>query len=282
MKRKTRMMSFVAGFVILTQLIEAEPSSRLTPETRAWINLDEGLYSGRAGKRTSAVHALGLLPNNSRARNIAEDALDDRSPKVRAAAAEALGSMQAVSSTSRLKAALKDKEPAVVIAASHALFVLGDRKDAFEIDYELLVGEQKATDGFVKSQIDELKDFKQVAMITLEAVTGFLLPFGGAAFDIYQRVDQDDSTPIRVAATKELARDPDPKIHLALAKACSNKNWRIRAAAVAAAAETNDVGLLNAVTPALDDKKDVVRYEASGAVLRLTARSTSGAAVPTK
>ena len=85
---------------------------------------------------------------------MAERALGDQSPKVRAAAARALGRMGAVSSVPKLKAVLNDKEPAVVLAAAHALFLLGDREEAYEIDYEMLIGEQKCADGFVKSQMN--------------------------------------------------------------------------------------------------------------------------------
>jgi HEAT repeat protein len=89
---------------------------------------------------------------------MAENALADQNPAVRAAAARALGPMEAVSSVPKLKTALNDKEPAVVLAAAHSLFVLGAREEAYEIDYEVLIGERKGTDGFVASQMNELRN----------------------------------------------------------------------------------------------------------------------------
>ena len=62
---------------------------------------------------------------------MAESALTDQSPAVRAAAARALGPMGAVSSVPKLKAVLNDKEPAVVLAAARSLFLLGDRKEVY-------------------------------------------------------------------------------------------------------------------------------------------------------
>jgi HEAT repeat protein len=201
---------------------------------------------------------------------MAEDALTDRNPKVRAAAARALGLIGVVSSVPKLKAVLNDQEPAVVLAAAHSLFVLGDRKDAYEIDYEMLIGERTAADGFVASGVNELKNPKAVAMIGFQTGLGFV-PFGGAGYEVYKRASKDDGSPVRAAAALELAtdRDRDPKIIAALTRACMDKRWRVRAAAVDAIAKIEDSALLNAITPLLDDKSDIVRYDASAAVLRL-------------
>jgi HEAT repeat protein len=237
---------------------------------RAWLILEQGLTSNRAGRRANAVHALRLLRNDRRAQTLVESALADQSPKVRAAAARALGLMGAVSSVPKLKALLSDKEPAVVLAGARSLFVLGDRQEAYEIDYEMLMGERKSADGFVKSQMNELHDPKVVAMMGFETSIGFM-PFGGEAYEVFKRISKDDGTPVRVAAAKELAADRDSRIDAALARACSDKKWPVRAAAVYAIAKRDDPALLNVITPLLDDKSDFVRYEASAALLRLNA-----------
>ena len=251
-------------------LLTAAPSSESqAPTERAWLILQQGLTNKRAGKRANAVRALRLLPNNPKAQEMAENALADPNPNVRAAAAKALGPMGAVSAEAKLKEALNDKEPAVVLAAAHSLFFLGDREEAYEIDYEVLVGERKSADGFVKSGMNEIKDPKAVAMIGVQTGLGFV-PFGGEGYEVFKRVTKDDRSPVRAAAAKELATDRDPKIDAALAKACSDKNWRVRAAAVYAIAKREDPTLLNLITPELDDKSDVVRLDASAAVLRLT------------
>jgi HEAT repeat protein len=108
----------------------------------------------------------------------------------------------------------------------------------------------------------------------LETGIGFM-PFGGEAYEVYKRVRKDDVTPVRVAAAKELIADRDPKVDAALTKACSDRNWSVRAAAVFAIAKRGNPSLLNVITLLMEDKSQTVRYEAAAAVLRLT-----GAASP--
>jgi HEAT repeat protein len=103
----------------------APPLVPQSPTARAWANLQQGVTNKHSGKRTNAIHALRLLREDPRAQEMAESALADPNAKVRAAAARALGLMAALSAVPRLEAALNDKESAVVLAAAHSLFLLG-------------------------------------------------------------------------------------------------------------------------------------------------------------
>lgn len=235
---------------------------------KAWRILQEGLTSKSASKRANAAHSLRLVDDNARAEEMLEHAIDDPSPKVRAAAARALGPTGARSSVSKLKALLNDTDPLVVLAAAHSLLLLGERDAGYDVDYQVLMGERKGANGFVRSQIAQLRDPKVVAMIGLETGIGFV-PFGGEGYEFYKRISKDDRTLVRVAAAKELVADRDSKIDAALAKACSDKKPAVRAAAVFAMAKRDDPASLNAIAPALKDKKDIVRYEAAAAILRL-------------
>ena len=228
----SKTLLILAASLALRCAYGAEP-----PTAKAWLVLQKGVTSNHADKRANAVHALRLLSHNLRAQSIAENALSDSSSRVRAAAARSLGLIRAVPALPKLKAALNDKEPAVVLAAARSLFLLGERQDAYEIDYEVLAGERKSAHGFVASQIDGLRDPVAVAKMGIETGIGFA-PFGGEAYEVYKRITKDDTTPVRVAAAKELATDREPKISAALAKACSDKNWRVRLAAVFAIAKT--------------------------------------------
>jgi len=261
---------FAIFAIATTVLPAAPPATPQAPAARAWLILQQGLTTKRAAKRANAVHALRLLPHNPKSQKMAESALTDPNSKVRAAAARALGPMGAASSAPKLKAVLNDKDPAVVLAAAHSLFLLGHPEEAYEIDYEVLIGQRKGADGFVASQMGELKDAKAVAMMGVETGVGFA-PFGGAGYELFKRISKDHDSPVRVAAAKELAKDRDPKIDAALARACADKKWPIRAAAAFAIAKRDDPALLKLITPMLDDKKDIVRYEAAAAVLRLSA-----------
>jgi HEAT repeat protein len=251
---------------IAAALLPAAPSP--TPTTNAWRILEQGTVNKRAAKRANAVRALRLLTHNPRAQETAERLLADPDATVRAAAARALGPMGAVSSAPKLKELLSDKEPTVVLAAAHSLFLLGDLKEVYDIDLELLTGERKSADGFVTSQLKELHDPRAVAGMGLETGVGFL-PFGGEAFEVVKRIRKDDHTPVRVAAAKELAGDRDPAIDSALTKACSDKKWTVRAAAIYAIAKRDNPAFISVITPMLDDSNEVVRDEAAAAVLRL-------------
>jgi hypothetical protein len=134
----------------------------------------------------------------------------------------------------------------------------------------MLIGERKTADGFVASGMNELKSPKGVALIGFQTGLGFV-PFGGAGYEVFKRASKDDRTPVRVAAAKELATNRDPKIDAVLSRACSDKKWPVRAAAVYAIAKRDNPALLNLITPALEDKNDIVRFEGSAAVLRLSA-----------
>ena len=72
-----------------------------------------------------------------------------------------------------------------------------------------------------------------------------------------------------------IGQDPDPRTGRALAKAVSDKDWSVRAAAVEAIAKGGNSALLADILPAMSDKKDIVRYSAAAAVLRLS-RSAQG------
>jgi HEAT repeat protein len=185
--------------------------------------------------------------------------------------------MEAVSSVPKLKTALNDKEPAAVLAAAHALCLLGEQREAFSIDYALVTGERKTRDGFVKSQINSAKSEMNAVRddpkaAVLRTGIGFVpVPGARELYGALKEIRKNDAISIRAAAAEELAEDRDPEVDAALARACSDKEWTIRAAAVSAIAKRDNPALLSAITPALEDKNDVVRYEAAAALLRLYA-----------
>jgi HEAT repeat protein len=83
-------------------------------------------------------------------------------------------------------------------------------------------------------------------------------------------VPKHDSSPLRAAAAKQLAHDPDPATAKALVAATKDKKWQVRAAALEAIAQRDDSSLLDEIAPALSDEKDVVRFTAAACVAHLT------------
>jgi HEAT repeat protein len=249
-----------------------------TDGEKAWGILREGLKDENADKRAKAVRALGLLPGNAEAEKTAIDALHDRKPNVRTAAAAALGSMQAEHANLELEGVLQDPEPAVVLAAANSLILLHD-KVGYDVYYDVLTGERRASKGLIKEQLDTLKDKKKMAKMGFEEGIGFI-PYAGMGYEAVKTVTKNDSSPVRAAAAKQLAHDPDPGTAKALVKATSDKNWSVRAAALEAIAQREDPSLVLQISAALDDEKDVVRFTAAACIAHLSDLPANG--VPAK
>lgn len=237
-------------------------------QERAWNILREGLKEPNADKRAHAVRALGLLTGNAEGEKAAVFALKDEKSHVRQAAAHALGAMRAENARGNLEEALGDSEPSVVLAAANSLLLLHDEV-GYDTYYEVLTGERRASKGLIKEQLDTLKDKKKVAQMGFEEGIGFI-PFGGIGYEIFKTVTKNDSSPIRAAAAKKLAHDPEPDAGEALAKAAADKNWRVRAAALDAIALREDASLISRIVSAMDDKNDVVRFTAAACVAHLS------------
>jgi HEAT repeat protein len=238
-----------------------------TPQQQAWSILRTGVNEKNTGKRTQAVRALRLLPGDPEALEMAQRALQDQKPEVRAAAATALGLMGSKVSVPELKKALSDKEPSVVLAAAHALQLLNDPA-GYEVYYEVLTGERKSAEGLVAQEMETLKDRKKMAKLGFEEGLGFI-PYADIGFSAAKAVRRDDTSPVRAAAAKLLVNDPDPRVGQALVRAASDKSWMVRAAALLAIAKRGDPEILNGIVPAISDKNEVVRCTAAAAVIRL-------------
>jgi len=248
-----------------------------TPVEKAWTILTAAAHEKSYEKRGKAIHSLGLITENDRARTIAEAALSDEREEVRATAAEVLGVMRAKQSIPKLKAAVLDKETSVVFAATNALFAMGD-PDAYQVYYAVLTGEKKSGDALVESQLKMLKDPKALTKIGFEAGIGFV-PFGGVSLKVLKMATADDVSPVRAAAAAKLVGDPDPKTAQALANSTSDSKWLVRAAAIGALARRHDSSALKVITPLLGDDNDVVRFNAAAAVIQLSS-PVQGAAKP--
>ncbi|HZQ95010.1 MAG TPA: HEAT repeat domain-containing protein [Candidatus Sulfotelmatobacter sp.] len=269
MKRRFQFVSCLllscAGAICLAQ----EPTDIESPKHKAWDLLQTAAFSKKTDERTNGIRALGLLQDNTHARELAESALKDSNPEVRAAGATALGQMRATESVPLLEQALSDKRVKVVMAAAHSLRELKDEKSAYAIYYDLLTGERKSGDGLIARQIDTLKNPKELATIGVSEGVGFI-PFAGIGWDAWRTMHKKDPNPVRAVAASYLAHDPDPATSRALVKATDDKNWIVRAAAVEAIAQRGDPSLLPKVELKLSDRHTKVRYTAAAAVIRLS------------
>jgi len=245
-----------------------------SPRHHAWDMLMTAAFSKSTEERTNGIRALGLLRDNTDARKLAENALNDKSPEVRTAAATALGQMHATESIPKLEHSLSDKKIPVVMAAAHALRDLRDDKSAYAIYYDLLTGERKSSDGLIAQQLDTLKNPRELAKIGFSEGVGYI-PFAGIGWDAYRTMHKKDPNPVRAVAATFLAHDPDPASAVALVKATRDKDWIVRAAAIEAIAQRGDPALLPKVQLRFTDRNPKVRYSAAAAVIRLSAIEAS-------
>ena len=260
-------MLLVANLTFLA-LSGTPPQTEPAHTDQAWTILKDGVGNKNAEKRTKAVQALALLSANRRAEEMAQNMLSDPSPVVRAAAATALGQMGDISARAKLRNALDDREAKVVIAAANALYALKDPV-AYDVYYALLTGERKGSSGLLHSELNTLKDRREVERLAFETGIGFV-PFGGMGWEAWKTVTKDDTSPVRAAAAEKLAHDPDPMSAEALSNACSDRKWRVRVAAVDAIAKRGDPALLHSLEPLLTDGNDSVRFRTAAAVIRLS------------
>jgi len=162
----------------------------------------------------------------------------------------------------------------VVLAAANSLIQLKDSNFAYDIYYGVLTGTVRTNNGVIKEQIKEqmklLHDKKKIAQLGLEQGIGFI-PYGGLGYGVVKTMVKSDNSPMRAAAAKKLAHDPDPETAKALVSATQDKNWVVRAAALEAIAERGDRSLISKVAPALEDDKDDVRYAGAACIARLSA-----------
>ncbi len=246
------------------------PNPSLPPVDGAWQLLEAGVNSDKAGERAVAMHSLGLIRNNSHARYLAERGLDDEKPEVRAAAAEALGRIGMKTSVPKLKQMLDDKDNKVVLSAAQALIGLKE-EDGYQVYYEILTGERKSGGGLIASQEAMLKDPKRLLDLGFHEGLGFV-PFGGISWEAYKTITKDDTSPLRAAAAKKLAHDPDPDSTKALIKAAGDKQWLVRAAALEALALRGDSSAAKTASLYVYDDQNEVKYTAAAAVIRLSAK----------
>jgi len=246
---------------------EKQVSGTANRKKEAWLTLETACAGDKAIDRATATRVLGLIRNDAKATKLAEKALTDPKPEVRAAAAAALGDMHSRRSIPKLEKALDDQDPSVALAAANSLRLMRN-ESAYEVYSEVLSKQRRSGKGLISSQMSTFSDPKKMAQLGFEEGIGFV-PFAGIGWRAIKEVRKDDSSPIRAAAARVLADDPDPAATKVLEDAAGDKSWLVRAAALEALARRGDPSALETVELYLLDDKDVVRYTAAASTLRL-------------
>ncbi len=254
-------------------LLVCSPVFPQTAQEHAWNILQNGLRDQNTNRRAVAVTALGLVRDDPKAIEAAEGALSDKKPVVRAAAATALGQMDARSSIPALREALADKDNRVFFAAADSLLSLGDPA-GYDVYYEILTGERKSGQNWISEKKRLITDERAMVLLALGVGIGFA-PYAGYGWMVWEELAKDYGTPVRINALKKLGNDPDLRIGEALIKAAFDKHWTVRVAALSAIARHGDPSVLGRIVPLMKDKKVPVRCTAAATVLRLSALVTT-------
>lgn len=234
---------------------------------QAWDVLWKGAHSSEAAKRSAAIEALGLLPASPEVVQLARHALKDKNAGVREAAATALGEMHSSSSIPELKKALSDSNIGVALAAARSLLLL-KQKAGYSVYYSVLTGKRESGQSLLQQQLDQIDTPQKMVEFVFDQGIGFL-PYAGYGMEVIQALTKKSNSPMRAAAARALAKDPNPRSGQALAKACSASNWIVQVAALRAVAIRGNPALLPNVETDMQNDNDNVQYTAAAAVLRL-------------
>jgi len=269
MSVRLRATSLVVLFGAFTFALPIFTWAAETPRQQAWTVLNQGLTNSNVEKRTKAVADLGMVPGDSQAIDAALTALKDDKPEVRAAAAQALGDMDAKNAKPQLVALVDDPDVTVILSAAHSLVQMGDER-GYNVFYAVLTGERKGGESLMEQQKKMLNDPKKLAGLGFQTGLGFI-PFGGMGYSAFKLFTKDDISPVLAAAALTIAKDPDPKSGDALVNAAlTQKKWLVRAAAFEAIAKRGDPSLEKACVQGLQDEQDEVQYAAAAAVIHLS------------
>lgn len=267
----TRRFSLLSAIVMLlgpSMLYGIQPrTSTKLLRKRAWHMLWEGSHSSDAGQRAAAIEALGILHASREVVQIARRGLKDKDARVREAAATALGEMHSSSSIPELKRSLSDNNMGVALAAARSLLLL-KQKAGYSVYYAVLTGKRKSGQSLLQQQLDQIDTPQKMVGFIFDQGIGFL-PYAGYAMEVIQALTKKGNSPMRAAAARALAKDPDPRSGRALAKACSDKNWIVQVAALRAVATRGNPALLPYAEPDMQDGNNTVQYTAAATVFRL-------------
>jgi HEAT repeat protein len=240
----------------------------------AWKLLKQGAASEKARDRSDAISALAVLDESRTGISLIAAGLKDKETNIRVLAATSLAEMKARSAIPQLKDALDDDSPEVSFAAAQALWKMGDRSGR-DILYAVLSGERKTKPGLVKSKMNKMRqdmhDPKSLALIGVNEASGaFLGPFSmGVSF--IEEYARNNGAPVQALCAKLLSSDDSRDTVNELRDALGDKNWAVRAAAARALAKLGHPEAVPQLRNMMQsDKEQPARFAAAAAIIRIS------------
>jgi len=213
-----------------------------------------------------------------RGAHLAEGALQDKDPDIRAQAATTLGAMKYRPAIRLLHHALQDKAPQVSFAAARSLWELGDFSGR-QVLLDVLEGTKGTSDGLVDSNVRDMhrKLKNKKGLVVMGAERGASELMGPLSFGMPLIKQQFVGSPnaARAAIANLLARHPDRETLQALKVALMDRDWEVRASAAQAIGKLGRPETAKWLEYSLEDGKPIVRYAAAAGILRITSGRTS-------
>lgn len=238
----------------------------------AWEMLETALKDTKPQLRIDALTALGTITGSSRAEELLQGSLQDKDVDVRLAAIAAVGTMDDQNMIPVLRQALDDPAPEVDFAAAVSLWKMHD-PTGINVLYEVLTGERKANDSFVKSGMHEankdLHDPGTLAKIgAKQGAYALLGPFGIGLDAARLMAKSNNANSARVLTATLLSEDTSDLTKQEFISALGDKDYFVRAASARALGKFHGKDVTDALLPAFGDTKPTVRYIAAAAYIR--------------
>jgi HEAT repeat protein len=237
----------------------------------AFATLDSALRSKNPDTRKDAVKALGVLGSMQPYQARLESMLHDNDMEVRLAV---VASLAETANAPALEQALDDRTPEVRFAAAKALFAMHDPAGKPAL-IRVLNGRDKTSSSLIAEQKREalrlLHTPQPLLIIALRQGVGFVpVPYFGTGVSVMEKVISRSGAPSRATTALLLRAEQDPEVMAALESALKDKDAAVRGAAILAIAGSNDPALVKDAGDLLNDRSRTVRVRAAACYLRLT------------
>ena len=235
--------------------------------------LNDAVHDRNPDGRKAAAEALSLVGVKDNALQSLAAMLDDHDVSVRIAVVITLGDFKDNRTLPLLKKALQDPVPEVDFAAAKVLYLLHD-PDGVQFLLAVVSGESKASSSYLsKEKRSALRMLhtptKLFTFIAIQAVGFAPVPGLGFGLSSAQGILSDPDSSARAASLLLIGSSRDPTLADAVGSALLDKEWSVRAAAIHLVAIHPFPEFREKLVPLLDDKKDGVRERAAAAYIRL-------------
>jgi HEAT repeat protein len=244
------------------------------PDVTSWNILHDGYHEKFIDTRRQAVTAVGSIGETPEAVKFLSEALRDDDLEMRQTAAAVMGQSKCRACIPALKVALDDESGEVSFAAAKALWDMGDRSGR-ELLEQVLSGEVKSAPGPIeavrRNARTTMHDKKAMALIGAKEATSVLLGPASLGITAAEMVLKDGNGGGRTLSATMLGEDCNAHVLQVLeGELDTEKNWAVRAAVARSIGRCGNPDAIPRLEQRLSDPRNLVRYMAAAAIVRLS------------